>query len=105
MASAVSAPSVRERLDRLFKQRIVIFDGSIGVLLQKQGLTEEDWRGGRFRDHPKLLKNNVDIPNLSPPDPVSRNHREYPGAGARPITTHTFHTPPLSQADYGAADP
>src|SRR2546425_648896 len=63
MATAATArASSRERLDQLFKQRIVIFDGSIGVLLQKQGLNEEDWRGERFRDHPKLLKNNVDIP-------------------------------------------
>src|SRR6266852_2286466 len=96
-----SAPSVRERLDKLFKQRIVIFDGSIGVLLQKQGLTEEDWRGERFRDHPKLLKNNVDILNLSRPDVVSRIHLEYLEAGADLITTNTFTATPVSQADYG----
>src|SRR3989441_7633998 len=102
MASVTpSAPSVRERLDQLFKQRIVIFDGSIGVLLQKQGLTEEDWRGERFRDHPKLLKNNVDILNLSRPDVVSRIHREYLEAGADLITTNTFTATPVSQADYG----
>src|SRR2546426_10378348 len=104
MASAVSAPSVRERLDRLFKQRIVIFDGSIGVLLQKQGLTEEDWRGERFRDHPKLLKNNVDVLCLSRPDVVSRIHREYLEAGADLITTNTFTATPVSQADYGLED-
>jgi 5-methyltetrahydrofolate--homocysteine methyltransferase len=101
MAIATSAASVRERLDRLFKQRIVIFDGSTGVLLQKQGLTEEDWRGERFRDHPKLLKNNVDILNLSRPDVVSRIHREYLEAGADLITTNTFTATPVSQADYG----
>ena len=105
MASVTSsAPSVRERLDKLFKQRIVIFDGSIGVLLQKQGLTEEDWRGERFRDHPKLLKNNVDILNLSRPDVVSRIHREYLEAGADLITTNTFTATPVSQADYGLED-
>jgi len=105
MASVTSpASSVRERLDRLFKQRIVIFDGSIGVLLQKQGLTEEDWKGERFRDHPKLLKNNVDILNLSRPDVVSRIHREYLEAGADLITTNTFTATPVSQADYGLED-
>src|SRR5712691_5968509 len=105
MASAASiAPSVRERLDRLFKQRIVIFDGSIGVLLQRQGLTETDWRGERFRDHPKLLKNNVDILCLSRPDVVSRIHREYLEAGADLITTNTFTATPVSQADYGLED-
>jgi 5-methyltetrahydrofolate--homocysteine methyltransferase len=104
MATATSASPVRERLDRLFKQRIVIFDGSTGVLLQKQGLTEEDWRGERFRDHPKLLKNNVDILNLSHPDIVSRIHREYLEAGADLITTNTFTATPVSQADYGLED-
>src|SRR5229473_3151544 len=101
MASAVSAPSVREQLDLLFRQRIVIFDGSIGVLLQKQGLTEQDWRGERFGDHSKLLKNNVDILNLSRPDVVSRIHRDYLEAGADLITTNTFTATPVSQADYG----
>ena len=105
MATATSpGTSVRERLDQLFKQRIVIFDGSIGVLLQKQGLSEEDWRGERFRDHPKLLKNNVDILNLSRPDVVSRIHRDYLEAGADLITTNTFTATPVSQSDYGLED-
>src|SRR5438477_6182360 len=105
MATAATArASSRERLDQLFKQRIVIFDGSIGVLLQKQGLNEEDWRGERFRDHPKLLKNNVDILNLSRPDVVTRIHREYLEAGADLITTNTFTATPISQADYGLED-
>src|ERR1700694_974127 len=104
MAPPTSASAVAERLDRLFKQRIVIFDGSTGVLLQKQGLTEEDWRGERVRDQPKLLKNNADILNLSRPDVVSRIHREYLEAGADLITTNTFTATPVSQADYGLED-
>src|ERR1700730_1169802 len=105
MATAASTPSsVRRRLDQLFKQRIVILDGSTGVLLQGQGLSEEDWRGERFREHPKLLKNNVDILNLSRPDVVSRIHREYLEAGADLITTNTFTATPISQADYGLED-
>src|SRR2546425_6892134 len=106
MASVTpSAPSVRERLDQLFKQRIVIFDGSIGVLLQKQGLTEEDWRGERFRDHPRLLKNNVDILNLSRPDVVTPIHPEDLEAGAGLLTTNTLTPTPASQADYRPQDP
>src|SRR5437660_10378747 len=105
MATAATArASNRERLDQLFRQRIVIFDGSIGVLLQKQGLNEEDWRGERFRDHPRLLKHNVDILNLSRPDVVTRIHRENLEAGADLITTNTFTATPISQADYGLED-
>src|SRR5579859_2505760 len=96
--------SVRDRLDRLFKQRIVIFDGSMGVLLQRSGLTEEDYRGERFRNHPKLLKNDVDVLNLTRPEVVEHAHREYLKAGADFITTNTFTATPISQADFGLED-
>src|SRR6185437_10223419 len=98
------ATSTRDRLDQLFQQRIVIFDGSVGVLLQKQGITEEEWRGERFRDHPKPLKNNVDILCLSRPDVVTKIHLDYLEAGADLITTNTFTATPISQADYGLQD-
>ena len=93
--------SVRDRLDQLFKQRIVIIDGSVGVLLQQKGLTEEDFRGERFKNHPKLLRNNVDILNLTRPDIIAQLHRDYLDAGADIITTNTFTATPVSQADYG----
>jgi 5-methyltetrahydrofolate--homocysteine methyltransferase len=96
-----AAAPVRERLDRLFRQRIAIFDGAMGVMLQKQGLTEEQWRGERFRNHPKLLKNDVDVLNLTQPGVVSGIHRQYLEAGADFITTNTFTATPISQADYG----
>ncbi len=93
--------SVRERLDRLFKQRIVIFDGSIGVWLQHRGLSEAEFRGERFRDHPRPLKNNSDVLCLSQPDVVTRMHIDYLEAGADIITTNTFTATAVSQADYG----
>jgi len=95
------ATSIRERLDRLFKQRIVIFDGSMGVMLQHKGLSDEQFRGERFRDHPKPLRNNSDILCLSQPELVTQVHRDYLEAGADIITTNTFTATPVSQADYG----
>jgi 5-methyltetrahydrofolate--homocysteine methyltransferase len=92
---------VRERLDRLFKQRIVIFDGSMGVMLQQRGLSDAEFRGERFRDHPKPLKNNSDILCLSQPDIVTKVHLDYLEAGADIITTNTFTATAVSQADYG----
>src|SRR5438874_5300648 len=97
MASAIS---VRERLDRLFQQRIVIFDGSMGVMLQHKGLSDEDFRGERFRNHPKPLRNNSDVLCLTQPEIVSQVHREYLDAGADIITTNTFTATRVSQADY-----
>src|SRR5437763_328598 len=58
MASAIS---VRERLDRLFQQRIVIFDGSMGVMLQHKGLSDEDFRDGYAEAARALKEGGVDI--------------------------------------------
>src|SRR5437762_9950774 len=98
MASAIS---VRERLERLFQSRIVILDGSLGVMLQHNGLSDEDFRGHRFRDHPKPLRNNSDVLCLTQPELVTQVHRDYLEAGADIITTNTFTATPVSQADYG----
>ena len=98
------ATSVRQRLDQLFRQRIVILDGSMGVMLQRRGLSDEDFRGERFRDHPKPLRNNSDLLCLTQPDLVTRVHREYLDAGADIITTNTFTATRVSQADYELQD-
>ncbi|HSS61756.1 MAG TPA: methionine synthase [Candidatus Limnocylindrales bacterium] len=99
-----AAATVRERLDRLFKQRIVILDGSMGVMLQHKGLSDADFRGQPFRDHPKPLRNNSDVLCLSQPELVLQVHRDYLAAGADIITTNTFTATRVSQADYGLED-
>src|SRR4030088_346552 len=96
--------SVRGRLDRLFKQRIVIFDGSMGVMLQHRGLSDEDFRGERFRDHPKPLRNNSDVLCITQPGLIRQVHTDYLEAGADIITTNTFTATRVSQADYGLED-
>jgi 5-methyltetrahydrofolate--homocysteine methyltransferase len=95
------ATSTRERLDQLFKQRIAIFDGSMGVMLQHRGFSDEDFRGERFRNHPKPLRNNSDVLNLTQPGIITQVHRDYLEAGADIITTNTFTATRVSQADYG----
>src|SRR6202048_2145413 len=99
-----AAASVRERLDQLFKQRIAIFDGSMGVMLQHRGLSDEEFRGERFRDHPKPLRNNSDVLCLTQPGLVTQVHRDYLEAGADIATTNTFPATRISQADYGLGD-
>src|SRR5256885_5985452 len=95
------ATSVRERLDQLFQQRIAIFDGSMGVMLQHKGLSDEDFRGERFRNHPKPLRNNSDVLCLTQPDLVTQVHRDYLEAGADIITPNTSPATRVSRADYG----
>ena len=98
------ATSVRERLDRLFQQRIAIFDGSMGVMLQHKGLSDAEFRGERFRNHPKPLRNNSDVLCLTQPELVTQVHRDYLEAGADIVTTNTFTATRVSQADYGLED-
>src|SRR3979490_3532603 len=97
------AASVRERLDQLFKQRLAIFEGSMGVMLQHRGLSDDEFRGERFRDHAKPLRNNSDVLCLTQPGLVTQVHREYLEAGADIVTTNTFTATRISPAEYDVA--
>ena len=89
------------RLRALLDERIVVLDGAWGVLLQGRGLSEEDFRGDRFRDHPRDVKGDPDLLNLTRPDLVAETHRAYLDAGADITTTNTFTATSIGQADYG----
>lgn len=82
------------------KERILILDGSWGVMFQKKGLQEEDFRGARFKDHPGQLKGNNDILCLTRPDLVAELHGLYFGAGADISETNTFSATVIAQDDY-----
>src|SRR6266508_444817 len=92
------------RLERLLSERIVILDGAWGVLLQGRGLTEEEFRGDRFRDHPRDVRGDPDLLNLTRPDIISSVHHAYLDAGADITTTNTFTATSIGQADYGLQD-
>ena len=83
------------------KERILILDGSWGVLLQGRGLTEADFRGDRFKDHAIALKGDPDLLCLTHPEIISELHDLYFAAGADIGTTNTFTATTISQADYG----
>jgi len=89
---------------RIAAERILVLDGAWGVLLQNRGLTEEDFRGERFASHPRDLKNNPDLLNLTRPDIVRSVHDAYFAAGADIATTNTFTATTIAQADYGLED-
>jgi 5-methyltetrahydrofolate--homocysteine methyltransferase len=91
----------RTRLTQLLDERIVLLDGAWGVLLQNRGLTEEEFRGARFADHPKDVKGDPDLLNLTQPEIVASVHRQYLDAGADVTTTNTFTATSIGQADYG----
>ncbi|HEV2712967.1 MAG TPA: homocysteine S-methyltransferase family protein, partial [Gaiellaceae bacterium] len=90
-----------EQLRELLDERIVLLDGSYGVLIQKSVKGEDAYRGDRFADHPRDLAGDPDLLNLTRPEVVSDIHRSYLDAGADVITTNTFTATTIGQADYG----
>ena len=84
------------------KERILILDGSWGVMIQRRGLEEGDYRGTRFSesDYPGQMKGNNDILCLTRPDIVTDLHDAYYGAGADISETNTFSATVIAQDDY-----
>ena len=93
--------SAADRLRKLLDERIVVLDGSWGVLIQRSVRGEEAYRGERFRDHPRDVAGDPDLLNLTQPDVILGVHREYFAAGADIATTNTFTATSIGQADYG----
>ena len=85
-------------------QRILILDGAMGTMVQQYKLSEADYRGTRFLDHPRDLKGNNDLLVLTRPDVIGEIHRAYLEAGADIIETSSFNATRVSQAEYGLAD-
>jgi 5-methyltetrahydrofolate--homocysteine methyltransferase len=82
------------------QKRILVIDGAMGTMIQRYELSEEDFRGERFRDHASDLKGNNDLLNITRPDVIKAIHAEYLDAGADIIETNTFSTQRISLADY-----
>src|SRR5262245_42803114 len=92
--------TVLQQLHDILARRILLLDGAMGTMIQRRGLTEADFRGDRFRSHPRDLKGNNDILVLTRPDVIGDIHREYLAAGSDVIETNTFNGQAISQADY-----
>lgn len=91
-------------LQEAIKERILVLDGAMGTMIQRYGLTEEDFRGEQFKDVSRLMKGNNDILCLTRPDVIADIHRKYLDAGADLITTCTFSSQRVSMADYQVED-
>jgi 5-methyltetrahydrofolate--homocysteine methyltransferase len=90
-------------LPALLAQRIVIIDGAMGTMIQRYKLGEADYRGERFKAHPKDLKGNNEMLQLTRPDVLREIHAAYLAAGADIIETNTFGATSIAQEDYGLA--
>ncbi|MDQ6685729.1 MAG: homocysteine S-methyltransferase family protein [Pseudomonadota bacterium] len=90
-----------QELPAILGRRIVILDGAMGTMFQRLKLSEADYRGERFKDHPKSLKGNNELLQLTRPDIVRDVHEQYLAAGADIVETNTFGATSVAQADYG----
>jgi 5-methyltetrahydrofolate--homocysteine methyltransferase len=89
------------RLKAIARERILVLDGSWGVMIQRRNFTEEEFRGARFADHPSPLKGDNDLLCLTRPEFITDLHEAYFAAGADFAETNTFNATAISQADYG----
>ena len=91
-----------ERLLReLARERILVLDGAMGTMIQALGLDEEAYRGARFDAWNREVRGNNDLLNLSQPEKIREIHLAYFRAGADIVSTNTFSSTRIAQADYG----
>lgn len=92
-----------QALPGILEQRIAILDGAMGTMIQRFKLTEEQYRGERFKDFPRDVKGNNELLSLTRPDVIADIHEGYLAAGADIIETNTFGATTIAQADYEMA--
>ncbi|MDE6703592.1 MAG: methionine synthase [Muribaculaceae bacterium] len=88
------------QLGQQLAERILVLDGAMGTMIQKANLSEKEYRGERFCNHPTPLYGNNDILCLTNPDLIKRIYRAYLDAGADIISTNSFNANAISQTDY-----
>src|SRR5919107_3448106 len=94
-------PEIERALRQAAAERILVLDGAMGTEIQALKLSEQDFRGERFRDHGHDLKGNNDLLILTQPDAIRDIHLRYFQAGADIVETNTFSGTSIAQADYG----
>ena len=91
-------------IEKILEERILVIDGAMGTMIQRYKLTEEDFRGERFKNHAHPLKGNNDLLSITRPDVIKAIHLQYLDAGADILETNTFSGTWVAQADYKTED-
>jgi len=97
MATRVPGSDRTDELLALMRERILVFDGAMGTMLQNRELGPEDFGGAELEGCNEHLV-------VTRPDVVLDVHRAYLEAGADLIETDTFGGAPVVLAEYGLAD-
>jgi 5-methyltetrahydrofolate--homocysteine methyltransferase len=104
MVVPASKSETESTLRRVAAERVLVLDGAMGTMIQGLGLDEEGFRGARFDAWNREVRGNNDLLNLSRPDAVRAIHLAYFRAGADIVSTNTFSSTRIAQADYGMAE-
>ena len=88
----------------LLENRILLLDGAMGTMIQEYNLSEEDFRGGKFSNHPVDQKGNNDLLSITQGDIIRKIHEQYLDAGSDIIETNTFSANGISMQDYDLVD-
>ena len=83
------------------QRRILVLDGAMGTMVQRERLDESDFRGDVLKHHGRDLKGNNDLLVLTKPQVVAKIHDLYFAAGSDIVETNTFSATAIAQADYG----
>lgn len=97
---ASAKETARKYLERELPRRIFMLDGAMGTMIQRNRLSEEDFRGDRFREHSHDLKGNNDLLVITRPEIIEDIHYQYFKAGSDIVETNTFNATSISQEDY-----
>jgi len=87
---------IRKELEK----RILVIDGAMGTMIQRHKLSEEDYRGERFKNWHCDVKGNNDLLCITQPRIIIDIHKQYLEAGADIIETNTFSSTSIAMADY-----
>ena len=95
---------MNQEVREILKHKILVLDGAMGTMIQEHTLSEEDFRGERFKDHPYDLKGNNDLLSITQPELIRKIHEAYLEAGADIVETNTFSSTSIAMADYHLED-
>lgn len=94
--------TIKQQLESILNQRVLILDGAMGTMIQRHKLTEDDFRDHKdLKVHKHPLKGNNDLLSITRPEIIKEIHKKYFIAGADIVETNTFSSTTIAQADYG----
>ncbi len=99
-----SASQTEATLRQIAAERILVLDGAMGTMIQALRLDEQGFRGARFDAWNREVRGNNDLLILTRPDAIRAIHLAYFRAGADIVSTNTFSSTRIAQADYGMAE-